>query len=1007
MEATGSRDRSVESDSNIQVSRKRSLSESSTRVDRERSETPSLFVEEIQAAPHSRQDSAHAEQTAEGPQFSEEPHSDEEPQTSEEVQSTEEPHSSERNTDKHAPKRIATTSNAVAAPYSLDNVVLDEEGRVPGYNINAEPLPLLAIFHPSFKLAEKDATTACDLVINVFEELVAGGYRNDEVAVVCGDRGLAACRNPSEFYPEIGPVAVLGPAGSGKSSAINSMLSQKKAAFEHDGDDRGTYVPAEYCAPQQDQTTPYRLVAIYYSVDEIERSIVASFGDIRAMLVEPDEDSLDDSEDEVLKQKFDTAVGFFTDLLCSNKQFRTPAETHAYFEDRLENGDTEDEVCGDLIDLVHQFLELRDACDDEKEVYDIQDENELHRILKQVSRPTRVQGQQRPSPWPLLQKVVVHQAVPILTAGVVIADTPGFNDQNLIVAGNTTRYLKQAGTILIFLSYKRIQQNSPLDHLIRVCISLGKMYNIRLVITMIDDMKPHTEDEKDDLEVDEKARLDKAEAALRLLVIEIKENEVAKRAARGRDNNKFAQLDDELAKLAIRKKQAEVSQRQTSTDIRCRALHRSLVSRIKNIEKSKNAPELRISFLSNTQYQRHVAGYEPLDAPCLSLLGTGVPSLRRELFSVPTFGKLQNLKGLATTRLPNVLMGVEGILFKSHLERKADVGRTIKLALKKYHRPAEKLVDDVLTAFDTYISNVVKDSLPGWMYDAQKLLCKWGDEVPAGTFKAVCQRGGTWIAHKKLGDIKWNAALLDLSANQLSQGFNKLTDEVEVLRKDFATNVKNSFDQLRVAVEISKDAQGKDMALFYKFVNGTARAVVEEMNGRFDDLNDSISHVRHLMTLDSDDSYLASAMKSTWEEASLVSKANSTPVSGVKNPSGARRKRPREQVLIHGAREHVIASKLRGDAPNISAFQSVQNFAHEDFKGILKSWAEACEITVKEASDNILAFFDTHFRDTEDMKTEDPVAIAKLKKAVDAAKQIVEVSMIQHLAECEAYEQSG
>lgn len=414
-----------------------------------------------------------------------------------------------------------------AVASSSDAPALDTNGRVPGYDVSKEQFPSCGFYLPAFRQVEAIVTRACDMVSDAYAEAKKpNGYSNEAIDIVCGS--LAGCRIPSALYPVSGPVAVLGPAGSGKSSATNSIMSQQKVAFEHDGDDRGTYLVHEYRSAPADQLSKYRVVATYYSSHDIKRDVVAYFSDINAKLFEDSDQPSDDSES-ALEQKFHTALCFFTHLLAHRKEFQSQEIAQEYFESR---GDEQvAKVCGDLYGFVEEFLESREVTDGQ-EVHDVSNEAELQGIFKQMCRPPKARGRmaKEGSPWPVIRKIVVHHDIALLNAGVVLADTPGFNDQNLAVVRNTMRYLKVAGTILIFLTYKRIDQNSPLDQLLRECIALGKMDNIRLVITSIDEMKPL---DADDLDPEASALLKSAEVRLQRTLAEIKGTEAAKSRQRG------------------------------------------------------------------------------------------------------------------------------------------------------------------------------------------------------------------------------------------------------------------------------------------------------------------------------------------------------------------------------------------------------------------------------------------------------------------------------------------
>ena len=128
---------------------------------------------------------------------------------------------------------------------------------------------------------------------------------------------------------------------------------------------------------------------------------------------------------------------------------------------------------------------------------------EMGQKLKSIVRPQATsEGDTKPTVWPVVGHVTIHQDNSILDKGVVLADTPGYNDQNLTVKNNTMSYLQTVSTCLVFHTCKRIETNSSLDNLLRMCLALVDSSRIRLVVTMIDEMQGYEDGELDDLPSD-------------------------------------------------------------------------------------------------------------------------------------------------------------------------------------------------------------------------------------------------------------------------------------------------------------------------------------------------------------------------------------------------------------------------------------------------------------------------------------------------------------------------
>lgn len=908
------------------------------------------------------------------------------------------------------PETSEVTPDATAVPSESDTPSLDENGRVPGYDASKELFPPCGFYRPAFGLAEDIVTRVCDIVSDAYGEAKRSGYHNEAIENVCGSSGLAACRKPSYLYPVPGSVAVLGPAGSGKSSATNSIMSQKKVAFEHDGDDRGTYLVHEYRSALPDQLSKYRVVATYYSRQDIMRDCIAHYFHMNAKIFDDSDEPSDDNES-AFEQRYRTALCFFTHLLAHRQEFQTEASTVKYFED---HGDDEaPTVCQELIGFVDEFLDSRDAYHDGEEFYNVNSELELQGVFKRVCRPPKARSlaSKEGSPWPIIRKVVVHQDVAILNSGVVLADTPGFNDQNLAVVQNTMRYLKVAGTVLIFLTYKRIDNNSPLDQLLRECISLGKMHNIRLVVTTIDEMKPL---DADDLDAEGSARLKTAEVNLQRTLSEIRETEAAKKQAKGVNSVIFEQMDGRLETLQLAKVQAAAAVKQVNISIRCREMRKNLRGRIQAIDKSRYAPELPISFISNTQYQLHVNGYDPNDAdpketPFLNLKATGIQQLRQELLTIPTHGKLQILKGLVTNRLPNILNGITGILTKSKLERIAEVRKIMDKVFLKHHEPVVSLTTSICQAFEKQVTGTITKSLPEWRDEAQKAVNKWAEMNPM-TFKGFCSRGGLWECHKNHGGASWKGDLVNVSAGKLSLAFNKLDTDLDGIKKDFSLGVQDLFDGVCAEIKNSKDAQGNVLGPFFAFVNGTAIEIVELVLDEFDELKGKIDQSRYAATLDSATSYFVKGMEATYEEAARLSSrtynAVDLPPATLSNAGSRTRKRRSKKSTVSYGRVEIILNKVRGETGQKSIFLSVGQLCKDDLAAYMKIWAVRCDAIIEKGYRKIIDYFDNHFQEEEVKEEEDPVAVNLIMNAVEKALEHLKDAE-PYLTECEAYEKGA
>jgi hypothetical protein len=291
---------------------------------------------------------------------------------------------------------------------------------------------------------------------------------------------------------------------------------------ESDLGSRGTNNAFEYKMADLKQIDLYFIVVQYLQQKQIQNRIARHSNSILKIINMSNEEKQDFEQDDAndLKQKHDTAIDFFVTILCNREDFEDAEICIEYFQDKRD--EEVDEIVKELLEFVLASPNF-ETVQDSKQEFSAQNEDELNGVFQKISPPARLgdDGPREPSLWPLICKIVVHQDVDLLNAGIVLADLPGVVDTNRTVVQTTKSYLKHPGTIFVFAEASRISTNAELEPSLTECIALGKMDVMYLIVTKTDQKSRLKDIEKRSLSEEDKKSLMIADIAVKKIGEEI------------------------------------------------------------------------------------------------------------------------------------------------------------------------------------------------------------------------------------------------------------------------------------------------------------------------------------------------------------------------------------------------------------------------------------------------------------------------------------------------------
>ncbi|PSN61020.1 hypothetical protein BS50DRAFT_652678 [Corynespora cassiicola Philippines] len=673
----------------------------------------------------------------------------------------------------------------------------DDDEKIPAYNAESEPQPLLPMYHPEVAEIERAGVN----LIEKFEDfLTKHSYQGEEAQYFL--QFLNSYRKPSFEYSQIRFV-LIGRSGVGKSSLLNTLLGyeglsvyqQKLTVIKGAGGKSVTYVIQEYHYATPNQLAPLQAEVEFYPRSVWKEKVIKHIGDFWIFLqkrgkrasntnctmeeeiVEVELEESDDEEEEADDDKMDeinklanTAVAVFCALFQNHPEFSTRNAAWRFLETINSKDDpiVTQKLLGWTEDI-HAEIFQNKAIDMTKTfgaAHAAQLNGDIRPFISNVENPGIKGTKLRCCLWPFVKAVRYSLSSRALEPGNIIVDCPGVTDIDLSRVDETRRIIHSSQVTIVVDNVDRAASNDIVYRQLEEAFRRRRSGSVIMVCTKTDIVSDN--DEGIEYTLEEQKDLDR----VRNSILEIRKSTKRLRKDLIRafdegDNEKARSININI----ILNDQEERKQQRSELEFQVIARNRGVSRAIQEgyRQRTQDPEELPVFCLSNAEYVKHMRGYPAYDPPKLSLEATGVPQFRGHIYGRPGEGKFATLEYWDTTLLSTALNRMDMLAKISRLERKEKILKSCQQARQDARAVVKEKFDGFgVNPFGTIVKKMGKDENKYIQKAEEKCLEK--SNMAPQSYGAFMRHDGTYET-KKVPAQNWNEEFLVVVRKEMDKIF--------------------------------------------------------------------------------------------------------------------------------------------------------------------------------------------------------------------------------------------
>ncbi|KAF1845146.1 uncharacterized protein K460DRAFT_416455 [Cucurbitaria berberidis CBS 394.84] len=848
----------------------------------------------------------------------------------------------------------------------------DGDDLVEPHDPDSEPLPDLPMYHPSVKTVE----LMCTHLIQDFHAFISkSAYQDDETEYLLKEaKELEHAPHESHILR----FAVIGDAGQGKSSLLNSMLGHENLAIHAADGNSCTFVVVEYAQAPPTQKFPFQASVEFLSRQscrELVKEQVQNFFQHLTMSEDVDEEEANEK-----RLASGTCITLLMALFMGEPEFQDKERAEDFLTSASSPDDPKliNKLMGWTEHILDGFMQNGDT-NDVATLY----ANTSSSISEMIQPFTMTV--QYPSfegtelfccPWPLVKKVRICMHSRILEQGIIIADLPGTTDKIRSRVEAAKRYLQTCDISIVVNKLDRAIDHASLHNSINESFRRRRSGNTIVVCTRSDDLNINSKQSFPSIPTEEKgmAEIMEKESELKERLHDI-QVALASPGVRRHPLEKY-KLVDKREKLD-REKQSLFRKR---FGIRVSARNRHVKQGIAEQyrQDTKDRSTLPIFCVSNPIYMQHLGGHYPKkNPPDLELDSTEIPALRNFIFSKPSQGRFASLEHYCRSLLPTFFNTIEISCSVSKIKRKDDLNRTFHKARGSLKATVQDVADSFAQfEFDLVYKTIAKNELK-WINRGRRKCEKWSQLKPAG-FTAVIRHCGTW-GTKKCPQQNWNPELLSSVQEDLDPVFESLYNtKCDNLSTEISERVGEAVEKLNDALKVDPAASLSGAIEAFRNNLKERRNQIDKLCEKFrGQIKKEIRQIHVRAITDDEGHYLTEAMKEVYSAT-----------MSVKATRGQR---------VHDARS---AALTRGITTLSGTFMKISHGVRGDFDKMFKEHINKLikdlDIVFLRTQHDVSLVCSTKEDDSPDAKKMREELLAKLPDA----RQHLQDEIWKHLGHC-------